>query len=357
MLELEETDGVSPDDDGTPSEPTAPQRDEKGRVAAAKPAGEEGGESEEGEEPEGEGEEKPDAEGEEEPAAASEGEETDAIHTLGDLAKAFEVDEAALAEHLMVPVGEEQVPLSDVINAYTSQPDVALGRAELEQERQAFYDQRNEFQTKENDGLAKLAGVTDRMLKVLEGTKRTEVEWAQLKEEDPIQYAIEREEYREKQELVAQGLQSLREADTQRTQQEKADFEQYAQAETKKVFQARPEWWDTMTNSPSQAGVEAANLVDSYLKELGYTAQEIDMIVDSRQVLAMYDAARGRQLSKKVELSAKKVRKAPGKVITPRGKTDEADGKRERSDSLRRNLAKTGTVEDAAAVFLHEGIV
>ena len=91
------------------------------------------------------------------------------------------------------------------------------------------------------------------------------------------------------------------------------------------------------------------NLI-SFAKEIGYSDQEISMLVDHRAVMMLADAYRYNQL-KKTKLANNKVNKAP-KVVS-----SNASNIREDSDDAKRindrmsKLKKSGHLDDAKDVF------
>lgn len=171
-----------------------------------------------------------------------------------------------------------------------------------------------------------------------------EPDWDALRQEDPAQFAATWAEHQRKQ----QNLQAVRTEQSRVQQLQQADqmraFEAHVAAERAKLIEALPTWKNAET-----ARKEKAELLE-YARERGYTDAEINSVTDHRflvmfQKALLYDKAQKARpvVQKKVE--AVKVAK-PG--------IPQSTQKREVSEHTRKKqrLAKTGRLNDAAAVFL-----
>jgi len=165
------------------------------------------------------------------------------------------------------------------------------------------------------------------------------IDWKELKDDDPMEYMEKRLEYQEAKDRVTQ-LNSERARVQQQSQQEFNDIvSQKVQQEAELLAKALPEY--------SEPGSTLKSDLRNYALSLGFPSNEIDSITDHRVVMVLHKAMMQDNAAKGV----KKVKVAP-KVVksgTPQTKTQKvkkvAQVKRER-------LTKTGNPKDAANVFL-----
>jgi len=333
------------------SDPPLTDEDEEEKPASAPPDEGEPAEEEPAEEPA----EEPEAAGEEKEEEEEE-EEPEAINTLADMAKEFEVDEDTLTSHVKVQLADgSEVSLKDVIESYKEAPAVTRIAEQVAADQEALKVRTQEVEKKETEGLQQLAAMTDALLSEFEGEK---IDWAKLEEEDSLLYLKKRDEYTRKRHTIGQALDRLRAADTEWNRKQEEGRDQYGREEARKLVAAHPTWSDSRTGQPTEAGIAAAKQIDAFLLACGYTQDEIDRdLIDHRQIDIVYQASELDRLKKKVPLARKRVREAPKSVLTARSQRREGSGKAERSQALRRRLAKTGAEDDAAAAIMDADIL
>ena len=327
-------------------------RGDDGRFVAREAEAEPEGDAEESD-VEAKGEDEAPEENPDEPTAESD--EEAGIETFAQLAEDFGVDEDVLTTTLRTEINGEDVSLKELVDSYTASPLTEEVRREASEERDQYRAKLAEVHQREDAGFRELADTTQRMISMLEEKGRTEAEWAELREDDPLNYAIERDAWREKQELVGQSLHQLREADTRRAGEEQEKWQELVSQETQNVFNARPEWWDAKNNKPSDEGIAAAELIEGYLTKLGYSGEEQNVMIDHRSILMAHAAARGEKLQSGIKLAKKRVKDAPTKVLRKGGASDAdgASGDNRQREALRRRLASSGD-EDVAAKLMEE---
>lgn len=171
---------------------------------------------------------------------------------------------------------------------------------------------------------------------------QSQIDWNQLLETDPGEY------------LKQQHLANQRHAKLQEIQQEQQQLHAMFQHEQATQMQAflrtqqeellakLPEWKDE-----AKAKTERAAITD-YLKAMGLEESQINNITDHRVVLLSRKAMLYDQMMSKAKAAAKKVENLPQKVERPGGgETNPTDGR----TTAMKQLAKSGSVRDAAAVF------
>jgi len=240
--------------------------------------------------------------------------------------------------------GEElEVGIDELKNGYQRQADytrksqalaeqrketeqIQSERMQLEQERQMYA-----------NGLQMLQEQQSAKLKPFES-----VDWEALKAEDPYQYMIKKDEYRDAQERVTniQQQQNLvQQEQAQQAQQARAHF---VQQEYSKLVEALPEWNDKESTVKKD--------VQEYAKSVGFLPEEINQLADHRSVLIIKKAMEYDKLTTKVAPKKKAVKKVPKVQKSGRGNSKE-DVAAEAIKKKRTRLQKSGKQQDAASVF------
>ena len=167
--------------------------------------------------------------------------------------------------------------------------------------------------------------------------------WNTLRETDPIEYVTTREQYREAQEKI-QGLQNeqARAAQTQQAQMQKAQHEML-QVEKGKLVEALPEWGEPDKQK------EMATSLQSCAKEQGFTADELNSLIDHRSILVLLKAQKFDQLQKS-NVKSKKLKNKPKVIRAGTGTNTTKSNKSKRTAQMKR-LRGTGHLDDATALL------
>lgn len=184
-----------------------------------------------------------------------------------------------------------------------------------------------------------------KMAAQLEGAlqQQANIDWNALLESDPVEF------------LKQQHLSNQRQAALQKNQQEQQSLSQQFQAEQAQAHQANlstqqqellaklPEWKDEAKAKSERDALK------TYLKTQGYDESAINGISDHKAVILSRKAMLYDQMMSKAQAAAKRVSALPTKVERPGVASDRSapDG---RTAAMQR-LNKSGSVEDAAAVF------
>jgi cytochrome oxidase Cu insertion factor (SCO1/SenC/PrrC family) len=311
LLKMTEPEGETPE-----TEEATPTEEEESQPVAEDESFEE--ETEEEEEPEGE-EESEETDGEEE--------ELYAVTVNGE---------------------EVAVSLDELLSGYSRQSDytrktqeIAGDRKEMEALQQQYNSEVQQIQQERQQYMEALTNIISNNSGELE--KFSNIDWNALREDDPIEYVTTREQYREAQEKV-QGLQHehARAAQTQQAQMQKAQH-QMLQVEKGRLVEALPEWGD-----PDKQKDMSANL-QSYAKEQGFTAEELNSLVDHRSVLVLLKAQKYDQLQNS-DVKSKKLKNKPKVIRSGTGTTSKATSKSKRAAKMKR-LQSSGHVDDAVSIL------
>ena len=245
--------------------------------------------------------------------------------------------------------GEEvAVSLDELLSGYSRQSDytrktqeIATDRKEMEALQQQYNSEVAKIQQERQQYMDTLTNIISNQGGELE--KFANVDWDSLRESDPIEYVTTREQYREAQERI-QGLQQeqARAAQTQQAQMKQAQHEML-QVEKGKLVEALPEW-----GKPEKQKELAENL-QSYAKEQGFTAEELNSLVDHRSVLVLLKAQKYDQLQKS-NVKSRKLKNKPKVIRAGTGATTRKTDKSKRTAQMKR-LQGSGHIDDASALL------
>ena len=238
--------------------------------------------------------------------------------------------------------GEElEVSLDELLNGYSRTADYQKKTQSLAEQRKSVEAERVKIDeaAKTRDTYAQRLQVIEQLLSQQDSTENLQ----ELKESDPIGYAIkvaERSE-REKQ------LQTVQ-AERQRVQQEQQALHgqrmnQHIQSEQEKLKTIIPEFKD-------EAKAEVIRRdIRSYAKSIGFSDQELSQVYDSRAVQTLYKSMQYDKLMAGKAGATKKVSSAP-KTIKP-GTSNPQSSEQEAQKKDFAQLRKTGNKRDAAKLF------
>jgi hypothetical protein len=168
------------------------------------------------------------------------------------------------------------------------------------------------------------------------------VDWETLKQEDPYQYMIKKDELRDAQEKVQNVAQQQQHIQQEQMQQQQAAKSEFVRTEYARLIEALPEWEDT--NSTIKKDIR------DYASTVGFRPEEIDQLADHRSVLVIKKAMEFDKLTKKVAPKKKAVKKVPKVQKSGRGNSKE-DAASDVAKKKRARLQKSGKQNDAASVF------
>jgi len=256
-----------------------------------------------------------------------------------------ETEEVAEESNYTIKVdGEEyEVNLEELKAGYQRQSDytrksqaLAEGRKEneaiqserirLEQERQMYA---NGLQMLKEQQSAKLQEFKD-------------VDWENLKEEDPYAYMLKKDEYRDAQDKARNAAQQQQIVQQQQKQQEAQSRATFVQDQYSQLVNALPEW----DNKESTVKED----IRKFAISSGYAPEEVDQLADHRSVLILKKAMEFDKLTKKVAPKKKAIKKVPKVQKSGRGKV-KSEAADDKTKKKRARLRKSGHQDDAASVF------
>jgi hypothetical protein len=291
-----------------------------------------------------------------EPLPADSPEPVETVETDADPAPdeaEYETDESETAEvepepetveptkHRVKIAGEEvEVTYEELLKGYSREADYTRKAQTLAEQRKAAEAEYQAVRAEREHYAKSLAEVQE----ALNAQKLPELDWDKLYAEDPVQYTVQRERYRQHQE-AQQAVQSERQRlHEQMVQEQRKHLIEHIQAESTRLIEKIPEW-----SKPEVAKAEKTRIAE-YARNLGYSDQEISQIYDSRAVNALRKAMLYDEIQSRKPIAQRKVESAP-KMATP-GSPQRRDAKTNEKARLQQRLAKSGSVSDAAALIM-----
>jgi hypothetical protein len=234
---------------------------------------------------------------------------------------------------------DHEVTLGEALAGYQRQSDytkktqaLADEKKQVQSEVEAAKQQRLQYE----QSLERLAQIQQSQLP-------QEPDWDTLMESDPLEWMKQKELFRTQKEK-AQELQAehYRMQQVKQAEQEE-QMQVYLQDQHQALMSAIPEWSDPKVMHQEK------NDIKNYAISIGYSADEISQVYDSRAVLALRSAMIASGLSGK---GAKKLKPAQSAIraVSP-GSAPEKPRKQTSVHKAKIRLAKTGKMSDAAEVF------
>jgi hypothetical protein len=240
--------------------------------------------------------------------------------------------------------GEElEVGIEELKNGYQRQADYTRKSQALAEQRKETEQIQSERMQLEQERQMYANGL--HMLQEQQSAKLQEfdkVDWENLKTEDPYQYMLKKDEYRDAQDKVnnvAEQRAIIQQEQQQAMHKARADF---VQQEYSRLVDALPEWNDK--------GSTIKKDIQEYATSVGFRPEEISQLADHRSVLIIKKAMEFDKLTKKVAPKKKAVKKVPKVQKTGRGNSKE-DTDAEVAKKKRARLRKSGKQDDAASLF------
>jgi hypothetical protein len=166
---------------------------------------------------------------------------------------------------------------------------------------------------------------------------------SELRESDPIGYAIKIAERSEKEKQL-QAVQAERQRIAQQQDSEKQQALQgHLQQEAVKLREMIPEFRD-------EAKAEIARKdIRTYAKSVGFSDEELSQVYDSRAVKTLYNAMMYEKLMKGKSVATKKVQDAPRTIKAGNG--GQVNAENDANKRQMQKLKQTGKKSDAAKLF------
>jgi len=242
---------------------------------------------------------------------------------------------------------EQEVTLDELTKGYSRQSDYTRKTEKLSQDRKSVEELKNEY-TRQNEEAKIKRDQYEKQLQVLsEQLKQAEpskVDLDRLYEDDPAEYVRVKAEQDRRKELLEKASQEQERIQAEKQEEQGKQYNAYLEQQKNLLAQKLPIYAD------KEKGAEFTKNLINYAKDIGYTDQEINMLVDHRSVIMLANAYRYDKL-KKANLKNKKVTKVSKVVSSSSAKVQDDNEVAKRLKSKKASLRKTGKVNDAVSVL------
>ena len=255
----------------------------------------------------------------------------------------YQEEETQEPQRFKVKVDNEEVEvtLEELQQGYSRTKDYTKKTQALAETRKAVEAEKAKIEEAKQlrDTYAQRLEVIEKLLAQDQGEENL----AELRDSDPIGYAIKIAERSEKE----KQLQAVRAEKQKIAQQQESDRQQalqgHLQQEAVKLREMIPEFRD-------EAKAEIARKdIRTYAKSVGFSDEELSQVYDSRAVKTLYNAMMYEKLMKGKTDAVKKVQSAP-KVLKA-GNGGQVNAENDATKKQMQRLKQTGKKSDAAKLF------
>ena len=232
----------------------------------------------------------------------------------------------------------EQLPLDEVVAGYQRHQDYTAKTTELAGERKALAAESEAVKQERQTYATMLVALRDQ----LQSLQPQEPDWDAVFRSDPVGYARQRDEWRDKTDKLAAANFELQRLQTLQQQDQAKLLAETVQKGRARMLEMRPAWKDqTVWEADRKALIEYAQK-----PEVGYSAEEISQAYDPRAIILLDKARRYDELmAKKPKPVATNGPRVAAAGVPPRGNGA--------LNQAQQRLARTGSIADAAKVFEH----
>ena len=232
----------------------------------------------------------------------------------------------------------QQITLKEAREGYQRQSDYSRRMNALREEQQEIEAVRQQVQVER----AQYEQLIPALRQQLEQLMPQEPNWEQLHREDPLNYPLIRDQWRDYQERLAATKAEQERLSYLRQREEQAQLRKIVEEGQKWLIDKNPEWKD------AKKWDEARAKLKDYGRKVGYSDDELAQAYDPRALLVLDKARRYDEL---MANRPKPVKQEGGPKPMKAGTTAASPRKTTEITRMKQRLAKTGRVEDAAAFF------
>lgn len=243
---------------------------------------------------------------------------------------------------------DKEISFDSLLRNYRLQQHVDNNATQVKQEREAIAKEREQMRGAYISAIQQAATyITEQENELVK--QFNSINWEQKRAENPTQYIIERDGFRDR----LQAIQAKRLELGQKWQQEqeksqaeyKANMEAKVAEEAQKILEKIPEWTDKEFAKTESAALK------SYALEQGFTADELNTLIDHRAWYMLRKAMLYDQSIGKAKETVKKVVKLP-RVTKQKAPSDQGSVKKVRLAKAKDAAMKGG--RNAQVAFVNE---
>jgi len=263
-------------------------------------------------------------------------------------------DEATIDYYTVKVAGEDvDVSADELIAGYQRGGDYTQKTQALAADRKAVDGERQQFAQASQElsemraHLATRLQMADEMLQT--GAGEPEPNWDQLRDDDPMEYMVQRDQFRDRQEKQRQVQEERAALQAQHTAATQQQWAAHLQNEHAALLERIPEWRDN-----DVAAKEKSDVI-TYAQRSGFSEQELSQASDSRAISILRKAMLFDALQNETPKAKVKVKNAPRMVRAGRPKSKAEKSSRRQADKLSRiSQTKGRDSMDAAVEYLLE---
>ncbi len=235
---------------------------------------------------------------------------------------------------------ELEVDVDELIKGYSRTSDYTKKTQALAEQRKAIEAEKAKVAeaARLRDQYAQRLQVIEQML-----TQSPQENLAELKETDPIGYAVKMAEQVEREKQLAAVRQERAQVAQRQQYEQQERLKAHLSQEAERLQAAIPEMADEVK------GEVVRKEIKDFARSIGFSEQELSQVYDHRAVLTLYKAMQYDKLQKSKPATAKRVAEAP-KTLRP-GPAQQSDPKSDDVKKLKGQLRKSGKARDAAKLF------
>ena len=243
---------------------------------------------------------------------------------------------------------EHEVTFDELLRGYSRQSDYTRKTQELSNDRKQMESLQQQYNSEVATIQAERQQYMESLNQIIANSsagldKFSNVDWQSLKDTDPIEYVTKKEEFREAQEKV-QGMQQEQYQAQQRHAEESKNMRSHIlKEEHGKLAAAIPEW------SEPEKQKKMATEIRDYASSQGFSAEEINSLIDHRSLLVLLKASKYDAMQK-ADVKSKKLKNKPRVIRSGTGRTKGEDSKSKHTAKMKR-LRSSGHVDDAASIL------
>jgi hypothetical protein len=276
----------------------------------------------------------------EEPQAESQETEYEAQEYDEQAEESYEEPQQTPKYRVKVDNEEMEVDVDELIKGYSRTSDYTKKTQALAEQRKAIEAEKAKVQdaARLRDQYAQRLQVIEQML-----TQSPQENLAELKETDPIGYAVKMAEQVEREKQLAAVRQERAQLAQRQQYEQQERLKTHLAQEAERLQAAIPEMADEVK------GEVVRKEIKDFARSIGFSEQELSQVYDHRAVLTLYKAMQYDKLQKSKPATAKRVAEAP-KTLRP-GPAQQSDPKSDDVKKLKGQLRKSGKARDAAKLF------
>ena len=243
---------------------------------------------------------------------------------------------------------EQQVTLDELMSGYSRQSDYTRKTQDVAKERKQMEELQTQYVSEMHQARAERQQYLESLNQIIANSasnldKFANIDWASIKENDPIEYVTRREEYREAQEKV-QSMQREQYMAQQKSMEDQIQMRTRAlQEENGKLVEVIPEW------SEPEKQKKLVSDIRSYASSQGFTEEELNSLVDHRSLIVLMKAQKYDAMQNS-DVKSKKLKNKPKVIRSGKGVTRSSGDKSKRTAQMKR-LKQSGHIRDASALF------